>query len=300
MDNSYLKTIYQLLFFFLVFFCFTPSIFAQETPDEEVYVSVKMLDGNKFFGKRIALTDTHLVIETSSIGKLNLELRNIKSIKEIGAPKIVEGEYWYETPNSTRNLFTPTGYSLEKGDAYYQNLMLVYNQFSYGFSDRFTVGVGFEIISLLVGSNSPLFTITPKYSIPLKENQWNLGVGALIVGVPSTENFIDLGTLYATNTFGSKDTNLSIGLGFGITDGSFSERPILNISGNARVSKRFGLLTENWILPFDGSSAGVFSFGIRIIGERMTWDFAFLGLSDSSDFNISPIPLVGILAQIGD
>jgi hypothetical protein len=290
-----------------LFTFFATTIQAQNDGIEDIYVSVKMNDGNTFVGKQIALTDTHIIIETESLGKMNLPRENVKVFKVINKPsRSTSGQYWYENPNATRNVITPTGYSLRKGEGYYQNLMLFYNQVSYGFTDRLTIGVGFETLSLLsggLGNGGIGYTITPKFSFPIREEEWNVGIGALLIGVPFLDNdrFVDLATIYGVNTFGSRDRNVSLGIGFGIVDGEFSSRPTVTISGNLRLSERFALTTENWILP-NSDGIIVLSFGGRIIGNNVTWDISFIGATDvegGGDFGISPLPLVGLVAPFG-
>jgi hypothetical protein len=280
---------------------------AQNDGIEDIYISVKMNDGNTFVGKQIALTDTHIIIETESLGKMNLPRENVKIFKVINKPiRSTSGQYWYENPNATRNVITPTGYSLRKGEGYYQNLMLFYNQVSYGFTDRLTIGAGIETLSLLgreSNENSLGYTITPKFSFPIHEEKLNIGVGALLINFPfrNDDQLLDLATLYGVSTFGSRDRNFSLGVGFGVVDGEFSSRPTVTISGNFRISERFALTSENWILP-NSDGIIILSFGGRIIGNNITWDISFFGATDVDGggfFDILPIPLVGLVAPFG-
>lgn len=305
MINHYNTIVWSLLLTLFTFLA--TAIQAQNNGIEDIYVRVKMNDGNTFFGKQIALTDTHIIIETESLGKMNLPRENVKIFKVINKPtRSTSGQYWYENPNATRNVFTPTGYSLRKGEGYYQNLMLFYNQVSYGFTDRFTIGLGVETISILNGFENDTgigYSITPKFSFPIQEEKLNIGLGALLINIPfrDDDQLLDLATLYGVTTFGTRDRNVSLGIGFGAIDGEFSGRPVVTISGNLRVSERFALTTENWILPNDDSVV-ILSLGGRIIGNNVTWDISFIGATDVDgvgELGILPVPVVGLVAPFG-
>lgn len=292
----------HIIFIFLPVFMMVMSsitLHAQLSPiQDSLFVTIEMKDGSKFVGRQLSITDTHVVIETTGAGKITLKRSEIDSIKEIKSYSIVDGEYWHESPNGSRNFFGPTGYNLRAGEGYYQNWMLVINQFSIGFTDHFTLGFAFEIVTPLVGLEQgiPGFMITPKYAFPIKQNKWNVGIGSLILHAPGSKKFMDFGLFYGISTFGSRDQNVSVGLGFGVADGEFSSTPTITFSGNYRSTKRFALISENYILPTKNKTVVLLTFGGRYIGDRITWDFSFLAtITGGSDGGFIPIPLVGAL-----
>ena len=286
----------------ILLFTFSGSVFGQEDQPED-WVVVEMVDGSRFVGKKLALNGETLILETLSAGKLNLPVANIKTITDINKSSIKNGVYWPENINASRNLIGQTGYGLRKNQGYYQNYMLFFNQFNYGFSDRFSIGFGFEIFSLLASASFesdpifPGFIITPKFSIPIQEDNLNLGIGTTFVHVPSSDSFIDLAIVNGALTIGSRDKNLTVGVGWGYADGEFSSQPVITLAGNIRLSRRFGLLSENWIVP--SANVAILTLGFRVIGERITWDFAFVGATADGDGGISPIPFVGVSIPLG-
>ena len=307
--NKLLTTlsIIKVMVIFTIFFFASPTnIFAQDQPQN---VEVKMKDGSTVIGELIEDTSEKLVVKSSTMGEMVILKSNILEYRKLRSVKTVGGEYWHENPNPTRNLYGPTGYGLRKGEGYYQNFMIFVNSISYGFTDRFTLGVGFEIVSLLgafndVGNTTfPGFSIAPKWSIPIKKDKWNVGVGALALHIPGQEELFSAGGLYGVSTWGSIDNNFSLGLAFGVAEGGFSARPTITIAGNYRVGRRFGLVTENWFVPADGAFGGIITFGGRYIGERVTWDLSILGLGGAIDGNggfvLSPIPLIGATIPFG-
>jgi len=266
-------------------------------------VEVKMNDGSTVIGELVIETTDKLIVKTKALGEVTILKSTIIEIKKLRSINIVDGVYWHENPNPTRNLYGPTGYGLRKGEGYYQNILILLNQLSYGFTDQFTIGFGFEIISILAGVNDssdgpsiPGFTITPKYSIPIKKDKWNIGVGVLALHIPGQDELFSAGILYGVSTWGSRDNNFTLGMGFGITEREFTGKPTITLAGNKRVGRRFGIVTENWFIPFGDDYETLFSFGLRYIGERITWDFALFGNIEG----VSPLPLIGIAMPFGE
>ncbi len=111
----------------------------------------------------------------------------------------------------------------------------------------------------------------PKVGLSQSES-FNLAAGALVVRAPADADFDDGGVAaiyYGVSTMGSPDRHLTVGLGYGSADGS--DRAILMVGGESRVSRRIAFITENW---FFGEQ--LISYGFRFMGDKMTVDFAFL------------------------
>jgi len=197
--------------------------------------------------------------------------------------------------------------------------MLVWNQFNYGISNNFSMGIGFELVSLLDQDNSenngtssklPGFTLTPKYSIPIEENKVNIGVGAVVLHYPGSENLFDAGGVYGLATFGSRDRNFTFGLGLGADREASSlgddendkliDAPVLLFSGVYRLNKRIALTTENWFLKDDNVTVGFNTFGIRFLGNRASFDLGIIGSSGFGDgYHFSPVPVGGVVIPFG-
>ncbi|MFK7808772.1 MAG: hypothetical protein AB8F74_13295 [Saprospiraceae bacterium] len=317
-NNSVLKQLaFQLV---LIIGCFqfghTQSVTSQ--PDSTAYVEVNLKDGASFIGELVAEESDHLIIKTASLGEITIDKEKVDSYEMLSSQSYVNGVYYHKTANSSRNIFAPTGYGLKKGEGYYQNFMIVVNQISYGITDYFSMGVGFEFVSILAGANSfgddggtgpslPAFMITPKFSIPIKENKWNIGIGALALNIPDSDNLFDVGALYGVSTWGSENSNFTVGVGIGYTEDRISDRPLFTLSANHRLSKRIALVTENWIMAEEGETLTFNSIGARYLGDKVSVDFALVGagyfggeFNDEPEYGISPIPLLGLTIPFGE
>ncbi len=43
-----------------------------------------------------------------------------------------------------------------------------------------------------------------------------------------------------------------------------------------RIARKSALVTENWIIPFDEEYYGLYSYGIRFFGEKLSIDLVFI------------------------
>jgi hypothetical protein len=73
---------------------------------------------------------------------------------------------------------------------------------------------------------------------------------------------------------------LTAGAGWGFALGDelaeVSNEPVLVLAGEMRSGRRTKLVSENWLAVGDGDAFGIFSGGVRIMGERLSGD---LGLA---------------------
>ncbi len=264
------KSIFVLVFFLLCFF-YQTELSARETSEEKL-VRIEMKDGSEFMGTLVGETEAEVVIRTEKLVLMTIKKDGIKSMKEIPPEHIVRGEYWAPNPQSGRHFWSPTGYGLKAGEGYYQNLWVLFNQVSYGISDNFTIGVG--IIPLFLFGVEVSYTpiwITPKFSVPLKKELINLGGGAIIANIPG--DFGIFGIAYGLTTFGDRDRNLSIGLGWGFADGEFAEHPMINISWMIRTGKRGYLVSENYFFSAGNENVLILSLGGRTLWNRFSLDY---------------------------
>jgi hypothetical protein len=86
---------------------------------------------------------------------------------------------------------------------------------------------------LLDGTPTPVW-IVPKFPIPVVEDKFNVGIGSLL-GVILGEDNPAFGLLYGTATLGSKDKNVSFGMGYGFADNDWTRATLCNISAMIRT-----------------------------------------------------------------
>jgi hypothetical protein len=268
----------------------------QTTQDTTVF-QVETNDGNEFLGEIVLQDSVNIILKTQNFGELTISRANIKSLKQVNVQQIKDGKLWFENPQSTRYFWSPNGYGLKKGEGYYQNIWVLWNQFSLGLSDNFSVGGGIIPLFLFAGSPTPVF-LTAKFSVPVVENKFNIGGGG-IVGTILGEEGTGFGILYGLSTFGTPDDNVTVGMGYGFAGGEWAKSPMINVNGMFRVSSRGYFITENYIITAGGESVVIISLGGRSIIKKAALDYGiFLPLSTDIDGFIA-LPWLGFTVPFG-
>jgi len=251
-------------------------------------------DGNKFVGFLQTSDSSEFIINTQLYGVLKIEIGMIDKIYKLSSNASDIKEYWHRSIQSARYFWAPNAYGLKKGEGYYQNYWVLFNQVSYGFTDNFSVGVGMVPLFLFAATPTPIW-ITPKFSIPVVKNKFNVGVGGLFGTVVGGENS-SFGLAYGTTTFGSRDKNFSVGLGWGYADGEWGNTPLVNISGIIRVGKKGGyIMTENYFINIGSDDfIGLISIGGRNLINSVSIDYGlFFPIIKNLDTFLA-IPWLGI------
>jgi len=235
----------------------------------------EMKDGNTYVGKVEVIEENKTYKVITKLGVLTISQQDVLMVKKMDTSNVKDGKYWPTNPHSSRYFFSPSGYGLRKGEGYYQNAWILFNQVSYGFFDYFSMGFG-VVPTFLFGAgieNVPVW-ITPKFNMPYKNGKGAFGVGSILLGVlGDSDSRSGVGLVYGTNTFGTRDKQITLGLGFGYdTDGGFSNYPVFNLSGMTRTGKNWAFVTENYFFTFDEFGA-LISGGARYMGKRMALDF---------------------------
>ena len=255
-----------------------------------------MNDGNEFIGHIVSQDTSILVLQTDKLGILTFNKSDIVRITPIKPESLKEGQYWFENPQSARYLWSPNGYGLKKGEGYYQNIWVLFNQVSYGLTINFSIGAGIVPIFLFGGGATPVW-ITPKFSIPVVKDKFNLGAGAL-VGTVLGESETGFGLLYGLATAGSRDMNVSLGIGYGVTGSGWGKSPLITLSGMARTGARGYLITENYYMNIDGDAIVLLSAGFRWVIKKAGLDFGLV-IPREEGLSFIAIPWLGVTIPFG-
>jgi hypothetical protein len=279
----------------LVFVLFLFSSFAgftQESADTLKWHIIETRDGNTFVGVILSDTGDTLIVKTEKLGLLHIPRTDIHSEKELKSVSKTKGQYWLPNPQSSRYFWAPNGYGLKKGEAYFQNIWVMYNQVSVGLSDYFSIGGGVVPLFLFPEGVTPVW-IVPKLSIPISKEKINLGAGAFL-GTVIGESTGVFGLLYGTSTFGSRDKNVSIGMAYGFAGGEWMGKPIINFSTMVRTGPKGYFISENYFLPVDDQFAAVISVGGRTIIRRIGLDYSLWIPFGSDISNLIVLPFLGV------
>jgi hypothetical protein len=278
---------------------FSISIFAwAQVPSDTTMVQIETTDGNNFYGHIVNEDNDKLILQIDGMGEVSFLKKNIRRRNVIESGRVKDGKVWFDNPQSTRYFWSPNGYGLKKGEGYYQNIWVLWNQFAYGVTDHFSVGGGIIPLFLFGGAPTPVF-FTPKFSVPVAKDKFNLGAGALI-GTVLGESETGFGIVYGTSTFGSHDQNISLGLGYGFAGGEWASSPLLNMGAMFRLSPSWYFISENYYFGFDGESGGVVSAGARWIIKKAALDFGLFTPVGGDIGEFIALPWLGFTIPFGN
>ncbi len=233
---------------------------------------VTVRDGSSLVGRIVSVGADSLQFQTS-VGRVSVAIGDIREISETDSRRMRNGEYWFPNPNTTRLFFAPTGQMLKKGEGYFADYELFFPGVAYGVTDNISIGGGVSIFP--TGLEDQVYFLTPKVGRSFGE-QIHLAAGLLLAGFSGGTG----GVGYGVGTLGDGDRSVTLGLGYGFAGGEIENKPVAMLGGEKRVSRRVALVTENYLLPVSNDKI-VYSFGIRLMGEKITTDLAIVNQSGS-------------------
>lgn len=255
---------------------------------------ITLKDGSTITGRLLLDNEKEVVIQSATMGEVRLQKENIKSMIPVASIDEKKSGIWFPNPNPTKYLLSNSAIPLEKKTGYYQNTWIFFNTFNYAFTNYFSVSGGFEIFSILAGGEGPYaFFINPKISFKAAKNFYAGGSILYANTIRTVEDFGGLATFNAFATYGNKNSNITGAVGWGSSDGEFNSKPLVTVSGMVRASKRIAFVSENWVIPGadeDGGYYGLYSYGIRFLGDKTSIDLAFINNGDIAKEIIIGIP----------
>jgi hypothetical protein len=270
---------------------------AQDQADTLTYY-IQTTDGNTYRGQILTQDSLKVLFNLEKFGEHSFLKTEIKKMQPLDKDKVVDGEYWMDNPQATRYFFSPNAYGLKKGEGYYQNVWVMVNSVAVGVTDYFSIGGGVVPLFLFAGSPTPVW-ITPKFSVPVAKDKFNLGGGALL-GTVLGEQETGFGILYGISTLGSKDKNVSLGLGYGYAGGDWARAPLINLNTMIRLGPKGYFISENYFIQTEGTTALIFSLGGRHIIQNAGLDYGLVIpiISDMGTF--IAFPWLGITLPFGN
>jgi len=240
-------------------------------------------DGAVFTGTILSRDSATIVFQTNSIARIDIPVRQMKSLKEIQPPIPGKRSYKLANPFPTKYFFTQSAINLQKGEGYYQNTYVFLNSVNYGITNYFSIGAGVEILSTIgsISSNtfSPTWYIAPKLGFKVSD-RFYLGGGVTFANIGGFFDNAKIGMGYGLATFGSTEHNFSIGMTNIYDIDNHDNTVLVTLAGMTRVSERLALVTENYISTSNDIGNSIFSYGIRFIASKISVDLGFINNKD--------------------
>ena len=250
-----------------------PVIVPTLQPGQEVVVVLK--DGQRLRGKLLLQDASGVTIESSG-ARLQLPASSIQQLALPGSDA-AEGP-WPRDPNRTRYLYSPSGFMLRQGEGYLSQTELLFTSLGYGLTDWLTLQAGTILPWVFYDPSTMPFILAVKGG-GSPSRYLHLAAGFQTLVIPGIKEMPAVGFLFGTLTLGSEDLHLGISGGPPFAFNKSSSQlgaAIFSISGNMRLGRSVALVSENWIVPVDGSSEVIGSLAVRLIGERLGVDVGFV------------------------
>lgn len=242
--------------------------------------------GKHVIGVVSTQTEQAIQLYVDGVGLITLNTINIVSV-ELPTNGILSPRF----DHGSRYLFAPSAIPLRKGEGYYQNIFLLMNGFNYGITDHVSIGGGVIVPFAFYGNLKLGYKVAK-----------NVHVAAGAFGCATFLGFkYGIGCGFGSITLGNRWTNATLTAGMGVTsEGNFTRRPMINLSGMARITDNISLVTENYFFPvtryrgYGDRALSEYSVnltgGLRIGGGKHSFDIAGLAIGDVLYGDISLIP----------
>ncbi len=295
--DSFIKPLFLLAFFFIAALATPGSLLnAQDIESEAVSqlgqnYEIVLNSGKVYRGKLIGNTGSKFELELVDGVKITIPLEEVKSLRLIrgeGDLSDFSEETPYDNASRVRYFLSPSGYGLKAGEAYYQNSYLVANLFHVGITDNFSIGGGFDLLS--VSQGEPNFMIMPRFSLEIAE-ELHASVGFSYLHVISWDFGVGYG--FGNLTIGSDLSNITVGAGYGFNTEGGDPIGMLTLAGTYPLSRRVSFLTENYFAFSDGSTEFIASYGLRFQADRLSADVGLFNNDDIAQTLAIGIPYVG-------
>lgn len=218
---------------------------------------------------------SYIYVSDNIYGPRRVLLTAVRSAKEIE----LTAAGFYPNPDAGRYFYGPTAILNPKGDRYfYTNGVLA--ALSYAPSKYVTTSVGTVWLLDLFG----VLNVNPSLKVGL-EVAPNLHVatgGTMIFGY---NTWVGEGFAFAlpfvNATLGGTENNITLGLGLagsrlGTMQGfEWAQTPTVTMGFSRRISERYMIVSENYLISADGAQLGIVSGFLRRLNARNAWDYGF-------------------------
>lgn len=269
----------------------TGNCFTQQDTSTQKPTRLILKDGSELMG--IIEAEDSLTVYFKMLGNVSMTIQKnqIKKIEHLTG-EMIGGEYVRQDPNHTRLFFSPTARALRTGQGYFSAYQIFFPFFAVGVTDFLSLAGG---LSLIPGATSQIIYFAPKIT-PFENKKFSVAGGLLYLNSTKTSEK-GLGIYYGVATYGTSNTSITAGLGWGFYGSDVADKPIVLIGGELRATKSIKFITENWLIP--NSEVNLLSFGIRFFGENLAADFGLIHPSGAEMKGFPFFPWLGFAYNFG-
>lgn len=256
------------------------------TPPPPLPDEIELRDGSILRGRIVEEVEGRIVIETQSLGRIEVKTDDVVRIVRGSEGQRREGKF---DPDVNSILLGPTPETIPQGSAYFRNFEILILNAGVGITDDLNASFG---MLFPISSTTTMISLGLKYRLVSRE-RFPLGV-AVAGGV----NFVDdqqLSTLALITGVGDRRRSLNLSV-----HGAFTEdasETFFIAGGDVQLGGSFKLLLEyanstDAVVDSDEDIAGFLNVGFRLFGE--VWSFSLTGVrplaaEDTGDLLLFPL-----------
>lgn len=271
-----------------------PSVMAQVADSQSVedkrQVEITTMDWDVIRGTIIGQEDHAFVVETYGGIEMTIPFSEVREMVEIDGPRqksrrtqgVPNDKAWFPNQHGYTYLFSGNYLPIPKQSGFIKNTYLTTNTMRFSFSERVSLGAGFEAISTVL--LNPAVMIAPKVNIRLGDN-WYAGLTVAYAGILYT--WLDqtsgsgFGIAQLGTTVGTTERNFTVGTGWTLIGGELASAPFVSLGGMVRVSRRLAVVSDNFIAPlYDAQYRPILSLGLRYLGRNVSGEIIFVNLPE--------------------
>lgn len=312
------NTLLRLVMLF-VFSMVSESALAQYVEDSDTAAVVQdqgmaevvLTAGKRYRGRllenKFNNVDGYVILEFEDASTLRIPSNMIKRLRMLDRSELRLGAYEYRNPVPEHYILSTSAFMPKEGTGYGQLTGFLLPHIHYGITDWFSLSAGVELFTttlsvLTYGMIYPFVYVRPKVGVEVADDL-RASFGAMLGTLPFSSGENPFFTnLSAALTYGNEDNNITLN----VTELSTEELDVKSRSagllGTARVSKRFSLLGEFWVLDLNqpAYSNNIIGVGVRFFGERFKFDLALYTMpelinafnSGTSGFILPGLPII--------
>lgn len=225
-------------FFLLSLVLFSNRASAQELTyfDTALTYEISTINGAYLTGKVIEQTPEFIMVRKKTGLEIKIPRESIRVSKAFSG---LPSGFDESNPRPSRYLYAPSAIPLKRGEGYLNLIYFLLFQAQYGITDNFSLGI----------TTTPAFQpsfLNAKYAQKIKD-KWSVSAGFQI-GQLSFDDPEKIGILFANATYGDRESNISLNLGYGFYTETNENLPIIEVSGLFKSTNKVSLVGEIWVL----------------------------------------------------
>jgi len=264
----------------LLLFLLLPAARTARAQDETApaIAEVVLVDGTRLRGRLVSETATHVVLETNA-GQLQIERERIRSVT-YDVESAPPSPRRRDDPDGNSLLLAPTARTLPRGDIYYRNFVLLFNNLGYAVTDAFDISV---MAAFPVTSDVRIISLGAKLRLVSMDQA---GIGVAVNGSTWIVDEEALSTVGGIVSVGNRQASVTAALNYGIADDE-NEAFVL-LGGDLQVGRGIKLLAEYGnsgdALTEDHDFKGIINVGFRLFWEQTSFTLTgFRPLEETGD-----------------